>query len=187
MGENRMKQLLILLLVFAMLAIPAASATIDVNPVNIGSTNIKWSWDAAAGVTNISVDGYQVCYFDSNSHMFILSGLNPNETHTINVYSATDNGTNTTTTTGETSAGSAVAQFFKDWLIVLLCIGLLLCGFAMHRVFFWPAAFVALYGVYEYIEGSSAISANIVNIRFFICCGLFLLGLFFWMAKKGRG
>jgi hypothetical protein len=182
-----MKSKLFLLTIALILLVSAASATINITVASTGSTFIQWDWNTGLTMTNVTIDGYNVCNFDQHGHTFILSGLNPNETHSIAVYTATDSGTNTAMTTGETSAGSAVAQFFKDWLIVLLCIGLLLCGFAMHRVFFWPAAFVALYGVYEYIEGSSAISANIVNIRFFICCGLFLLGLFFWMAKKGRG
>jgi hypothetical protein len=181
------RKILIFGLIALLLLIPAASATINITVASTGSTFIQWDWNTGLTMTNVTVDGYNVCNFDQHGHTFILSGLNPNETHSISVYTATDFGTNTAMTTGETTAGAAVAQFFKDWLIVLLSIGLLFCGFVMHRVFFWGGSFVALYGVYQYVTTYTTITTTIPHIRFFICAALFLLGLFFWMAKKGKG
>ena len=113
-----MKKLFILLIGICLL-ISLSSALSNVTPVNVGSTFIQWVWDGSA--TNVSIDGLIVCDADLSNNTFVLSGLFPNETHTIILHNGfIENESNTTTTLPkETTSADLVWDFFYKYIALI--------------------------------------------------------------------
>lgn len=183
-----MKKLFLLLILMGMIFGSIAAAAIPVTVDSKGTTFIQWSWTTGDPLTNISIDGYEVCSFDHNAANFILSGLNPNETHSIAVYTASDSGSNTTTTlpAQETQQES----FFGDmnnWIFLIIIIVIFYVASKTHWVFFWLGSGIAAYGLYRQIQATSPILADISHIWFFVYLCLLLLGVLLWfLAFKKR-
>lgn len=152
-----MKKLIIILLLSIVLLSSVVSAVIPITEDNKTSTYIKWSWAAGTTLVNLSVDGYRVVLADYNDNKFILSDLNPNEVHTLKIYTASDSGTYTSTTLPDVGdatlaiifgyiffIAAIIAIIIGRWIPVVAWIG---CGLSiigivnMISVSFW-ASFV---------------------------------------------
>ena len=177
-----------LFLLIALIAIvTAASATVNIVS-NVTPTTITWQWVTGLNVSTLSVDGYNVFQFDHNSPTFILSGLDPNTSHTILIYtqSPSDSGTNTATTKPSTSSQEKLYGDIDLWIYVIIVILCFLVGRSIHWIFYFMGSAIALYALYSYIEANPVIVTDIVHIQFWIYIALFLMGMYLWL-KKMRG
>ena len=91
------KKTIIVLFCLVLLVLPV-SALLNISVNSQTKNSISWDWSNNYSLTALSIDGYQVPLFDKNSSRFDLTGLNPNEKHSIKIYMGVDNITNTTTT-----------------------------------------------------------------------------------------
>ena len=81
----------------------------------------------------MSIDGYQVILADKLSNNFILSQLNPNETHTIIIYTLTDSGTNTARTLNATPTNQENAiGLILPWILFIFAV--IFCGIGLYGV-----------------------------------------------------
>ncbi len=157
--------LLTLFVALALLAIPV-SATIPITVPDSSQSYITWSWPAGMGITNESIDGVTVCGFDPYATSFTLSGLNPNEQHTIVLYNATDSGTNTTSTNADTTSGAQLTGTLNTWVYPIIIIVLLLCGMIRKLGILLPiASFVSIYALALYIEAHPVLNSNQITIE----------------------
>lgn len=92
------KILLIFITILLLSFIPPASAVINVNATSVGTTYIEWSWDNGLNLTDIFIDGSVICGYETTNSSIIYTDLNPNELHSITVYTSTDAGSNSTFT-----------------------------------------------------------------------------------------
>ena len=99
----------ILVFLCLLLTICPSLAIITVTPVDVGQTYIEWQWAPGMTATSILIDGISKCGYDMDANTYLITGLNPDELHTITVITDTDTGTNTTNTTPSAS-GSSSAQ-----------------------------------------------------------------------------
>jgi len=128
-GGFEMKILTLFILLFLILPV---SAAISVSPISKGQTYIEWNWSGT--VANISIDGLLVCNTDISGGRFVLSGLEPNETHSIKVQSTTDSGTNTTNTLP--SLADTTLQIFFSYIFFIAAIICILIGVRIPFVAF---------------------------------------------------
>lgn len=178
-------QILILtLLAFIALAITPASATITITPVNVTSSSIMWSWSPVT-VQNLSIDGVFVCNINPASTNFILSGLGPNEPHTINIITAGDSGSNTTTTAGDTNTNQSTGllTFLNTWGYLILIIVMFIAGSKVHWIFYWFGSIVSLYALALFIQQYPSITTDIWHVEFYIYLCTFLMGIVFWVLR----
>lgn len=80
------------------LLIQPASAFINVNATEVGTTYIQWTWDSGLNLTDILIDGSIICGYETTNASIILTGLNPSELHSITVLTDFDYGSNATHT-----------------------------------------------------------------------------------------
>ena len=109
-----MKQLLFILGVMGLICISNAfPITVD----SVGDSYIKWSWNTSEKVINISVDGYEIRYFDTKADTFTLSGLYPLESHTLKVYTNNYSGISTANTSSPIKDNQ---DSVFDWLMIYI-------------------------------------------------------------------
>lgn len=162
-------KLLLALIALAVLMVPV-SADITVTPASVTSSSILWTWPAAT-LTNLSIDGMYVCGFNPTSNQFILSGLDPNEPHTITVITAGDTGSNTTTTlpNENTEKSTSIMAIFSTWgylIVILIC-----CVVGMMRklgIVLIVAMVISLYALYDFITTTQVTDAPLVQLPFLI-------------------
>jgi hypothetical protein len=77
----------------------------------VSSSSITWTWTGNdLGISNLSIDGMEVCGIPPDLTSFFLQGLDPNSTHTIDIkYEGDDYIDSATTTIG--SGGSYSSSF----------------------------------------------------------------------------
>ena len=85
------------LLALLVLAVPV-SAAITVTPSSVGTNYILWEWTPGTDLTDMFIDGNQMCGYETTNTSFLLPDLNPDELHTITLINGTDTGTNSTRT-----------------------------------------------------------------------------------------
>jgi len=146
------KKILFVLLAVGLFCLPA-SALITITPISVTSTDIQWSWAAGLNVTSLSVDGYLVYQFDHTSNTFVLSQLNPNETHTILINTPTDTGTNTTKTLPITANQEAFYGYLNTWIYLLFIAAFMAIG-TMRRlgIFHGIASLTSLYALVQFLQ-----------------------------------
>jgi hypothetical protein len=93
-----------LFLIIIAVSIAPCSALFNVTPSTIGDTAITWQWDSTNETTDIYVDGYKMCGYETTIPVFDATGLTSCYLHNITVFTATDNGTNYTSTTCPTTS-----------------------------------------------------------------------------------
>ena len=121
-----------ILIVIAFAVLPC-SALFNVTPSSIGDTAITWQWDSTNETTDIYVDGYKMCGYETTIPVFDASGLTSCYLHNITVFTATDSGTNLTSTTCLTSfieSGDSGSGGGAAWLAMGLVGGIL--GFIIY-------------------------------------------------------
>lgn len=89
----------VLFLISILFLITSVNGLMNISINKTTENSISWNWSEDYKLTDISIDGYKVMLFDYNSSRFDLTGLNPNERHSIKIYMGIDNVTNVTTTT----------------------------------------------------------------------------------------
>jgi hypothetical protein len=85
------------ILIFLGLVVPA-SAVINVTAEAVGTTWVTWRWDEGVNVTDIYVDGHRMCGYESTMPSFDMIDLSSCQFHNVSIFSATDYGSNVTTT-----------------------------------------------------------------------------------------
>jgi hypothetical protein len=78
-----MKRLFLILLLCIFIIPGVSSASINLTPAHVGVTYIEWIWDNGINVSDIFIDGFQMCGYETTNNTFLLPGLNPDELHTI--------------------------------------------------------------------------------------------------------
>lgn len=117
-----MKKLL-LFLVCLILLISNVSGVLTVSSNNISDTSISWNWNSGYNITKLSIDGYNVILYDNQTNSFDLTGLNPNEKHTIKIYSISDSGENTASTRNTKTVNTlADFVFAYIWWMIAACL-----------------------------------------------------------------
>ena len=89
---------LVIFLLCISLILPV-TAEINVSADAAGTTWITWEWNAGLNVTDIYVDGYKMCGYETTMPSFDIMGLTPCSFHNTTIFTETDNGTNETYTT----------------------------------------------------------------------------------------
>jgi len=183
-----MKRLLFILVILAILAVAPAAATINISVKERSQSHITWEWDPGLTITNASIDGYWIRLFDPLSTEFTLSDLPSNETHTFNLYTATDTGTNTTKTLRDTSSYGTFMDVVNDWIYLIIIILLIWAGRALSKWFYWIASFVSLYALATFISKSESIITDVWHLPFLIYGALFIIPLlmFFFTPRRMR-
>lgn len=111
----------VLFLISILFLIASVNGLMNISVNKTTENSISWSWSEGYKLTDISIDGYKVALFDYNSSRFDLTGLNPNERHSIKIYMGVDNVTNiTTTTTNQTKYNIDMYILFLLGLICLI-------------------------------------------------------------------
>lgn len=177
------KKILFLALVLVAAMLPV-SATIPVTP-EIGSSYIGWSWPDGIATINASIDGIYISGFDPSGRVFVLSGIQPNETHNFCIYSESDSGCSIATTAQDNSVFAQVTGDVTLWFYVLMILVVFLIGKVLHWVFFLLGSGLALYALATYLIDNPVITTDIFHIQFYIYCAFFLLGIYLWGNKKG--
>ena len=121
-----------------------------------GASYITWGWTTNESITNITIDGYQIKYFDNSANTFTLSDCKPLESHTIRLYSATQS---TTLTANTTEPIEQASDNFWNFVGMYLTFGLILvCLYASLTIpFMGLVAFtLSLVGIAESLNNSFA-------------------------------
>lgn len=182
------KKILFLMAVLLLLIAIPASATIEITPSSVTTSSIMWTWDPIT-VQNLSIDGVFVCNFNPAGTDFVLSGLGPNEPHTITIITAGDSGSNTTTTLPNTNTEQSTGflTLLTTWwylgLIVILCVvGMM----KKLGIFLVVASGVSLYALYDFIQTAVPADGNpYTQIPFLIYVVFFIIPLFLVFFVKG--
>lgn len=115
-----MKKIIFMTLIILCLISPVL-AEINITADEVGETYIKWSWNDGLTLTNLTVDGYNIKYFDKNDNHFILSDTNAGELHSIAVYTDSDSGYLAVNTTAKKESDSdKFMATITTWLFFLL-------------------------------------------------------------------
>jgi hypothetical protein len=94
---NNKLSFLIIVLLFCILVVPSMAA-MNINETATGTTWITWEIEPGQDITDIYVDGYQMCGYETTSPTFDIVGLSSCAEHTVVVFTAFDNGTDTAST-----------------------------------------------------------------------------------------
>ena len=128
--------------------VPDVTGTI--NPNEVGATWVRWDWNH----TNVSVyvDGV-LQEDDYNLEFFILTDLNPNERHRIDVVNLSGDGGNGTRHYWESKTHRSDSQIFLiiGFVIGCLCLGLIISY--MPVIAFLPATGLLIYLIENNFEG----------------------------------
>lgn len=178
--------ILYILIAISFAIIGSASAIIEVNVTDRGSSFITWAWDTGASVTDASIDGWFFPGFDPDSGSFTLSGLPSNETHNFCVYSAGDKGCITGTTLQDNSIYAGVAGFVMTWIYILLIAIMFLLAVKIHWLFYWFGSGTALYALYREILSNPPTTSGINSFFFWVYVGLLIMGFLLWMLTRHR-
>ena len=111
--------------------ISPVSALIPFAIQDVGQTYILWNWTTAEETVDIYIDGNLMCGYETNNTWFLLTGLKPDELHTIDVITATDSGSNSTKTLASTANGTFVAvasQPYDDTFVPVYIAAGMICG-----------------------------------------------------------
>lgn len=126
---------MILILICLIFLFCSVSASLNINVDNVSTSDIKWSWSSAYNITSISIDGYKLISPDLLTNKFELSGLNPNETHFINIYSVIDSGQSEVKTLPlAESSGEKINDFMFEYIIIFVSLALCLIGIRVPLV-----------------------------------------------------
>ena len=131
-----------ILLMLVMCIIPV-SAAIPMNVTSVGDSYITWEWISTDTLTNMSIDGYTIKYFDQSANTFTLSDLKPMESHTIRIYTASDSGFNKTNTTSTTSSVENAFSEISRWLLFLIGCICLFFAWRIERMLGFGALLIA--------------------------------------------
>jgi hypothetical protein len=178
MTKNREGIIIILSLItiatITFILCPPVSAVIPVTEGSITSSSIQWFWPAGSNITSLSVDGYLVNQYDHTSSTFVLSQLNPNETHTILINSLTDSGSDTAKTLPVTANQEAFYGNLNTWIYVLFIAVFMAIG-TMRRlgIFHGIASLTSLYALVQYLMTTTP-GADILTELPFIIYTLFI-------------
>jgi hypothetical protein len=176
---------LLLLLAFAM----PVSADITVTTASAGSNYIDWTWTGTGAIDPISiiVDGnYAITNETYPANEYILSGLEPDSTHFIQVISGSSSGYNKTSTLPDSSVYGQLTANVNTWFYVLLVAVLFIIGRYLHWIFYWFGSCVALYAEALELIQYPDIVTDIWHIQFYIYLALFLLGIGLWFLQIGK-
>jgi hypothetical protein len=177
--------LILFALAMFVLVIPA-SATLSVNASSIGSTFITWSWSNAITATNASLDGWFIPNFDGSAHLFDLSGLPSNETHTFCLYSATDSGCSTASTGADTSIYNQMTALLVQWWYLFVIMACIIVGMIRKLgVFLIVASMVSLYALVMFIQTNVPGKTLITEVPFLIYAFFFVAPHFLAFKKGG--
>lgn len=148
-----------ILVVFIFLLIGLSSANLNIDYVNITSTSLIWGWNETP-IQSISIDGMNVYNLDIYSRNFTLSGLNPDEYHTIKIYQTSIyNVTNTSKTASyalSKSGSESVYDFIFSyiWLIAaVICIAI--AAYSKNKYIAYLAVLVGFIGFLKGISDKS--------------------------------
>jgi hypothetical protein len=185
-----MKKEFLILIALIILTIVPVQAAIVIDGSNVTSSSIMWQWPSGLTLVNVSIDGMYVCNFNPTSDNFVLSGLGANEPHTITLITATDTGSNTTSTltNANTEQSTDFMTLLNDWWYLILIVVLCLVG--MKRglgIFLIVASGVSLYALVAFLaENPMTGSSNpLIEIPFLIYVTFFIIPLFLCYMVKG--
>jgi hypothetical protein len=126
-----MKTIIKFLVVLFFLISPVA-AEINVSADNIGTTFVTWSWDSGINITELWIDGYKLCGYDTETPYVDIVDLTSCVNHTIMVNTSTDSGTNTTMTVcGFSGSDIKVVEEIPlptEIIICSLCLSFIILG-----------------------------------------------------------
>lgn len=166
--------LLITTAVFLFVVYPTNATTSKIASLS-GQTYIKWNWtDDDNAISQISIDGgvnnYYNLTYNGTSQNFILSNLQPNSTHIIQIkddISDTVFTTNEATTLNIVNNETNQERFFGiilPWVLFIVAVGFLIAGL-------YGVPFVSLIGgiicLYELV--SSAANGSFIMDVLYIC------------------
>lgn len=188
--KPEMKKFALIALVMSMFFISAVSATIPIAVQNSSQNYITWSWPPGMDLTNESIDGLTVCGFDQYATSFTLSGLNPNEQHTIVIYNATDSGTNTAMTGSDTSVYAQITGTVNTWVYLILIIVLFVIGASIRKdwgwIFYILGSCVSLYALADWMQKNQIQITDIWHLQFYLYIALFVMGIVLWIFGRRR-
>jgi hypothetical protein len=87
----------LILVVCCILLVSPVIAVVNVTASDIGSTFITWEWDAP-DISEMYVDGNLMCDYESTTPIVTVNGFLPCMDHTIDIFTLTANGTESSTT-----------------------------------------------------------------------------------------
>ena len=174
-----------LILIIALLLLAGSgivSAEINITPEDIGVNYIKWNWTETP-ITGINIDGKLVSTFDPEATSFILSSLNAEEIHQITVYTAGDEGTNSTRTLPEES-GDVPLGIWIYGIPALIC--LLVARYARIAVVNAITIIFGLFGLYQLLVVKEVMDGNLWTMSLIIYFILIFIGFIAWASQTGR-
>ena len=186
---------------------PASARDITNLTPQVGLNYINWTWDDVRDsyIDAIYIDGF---YAQGNTtewgidpkngfHMgsFILTGLNPNETHQITVWDdypfTNANGlqSDATTLSGEqvqNTEGESLLAWSNQWIWVIAIMVLMIAG-TLRRlgVFAVLASIVSLVALGNFVINNPSISASLNDIYFYIYAFFFVFPWIYLHFKGG--
>ena len=125
----------LVLLVSCILVITVpTSAIINVTAEDVGTTWITWSWDEGLNVTDIFVDGYKMCGYESTMPSFDMLNQAPCQFHNVSVFTDTDNGTNETyTSCGNDTYIMSIDEGTESTGIAVAVLGITIGGIIIYK------------------------------------------------------
>jgi|WetSurMetagenome_2_1015567.scaffolds.fasta_scaffold561924_1 hypothetical protein len=119
-----------------------ARAVIDITATSVGTTYIVWTWTPGLDLTNMFIDGTEMCGYETTDNTYELSDLNPSEPHTLTIRTDSDSGTITTTTKSAsgteggkmfTSENGVIAETPIPWYIPAISISVVILAVGKRR------------------------------------------------------
>lgn len=108
---------IIFLFIISLLICVPCQADINISVISRTHDYIYWHWDNNDS-TSLSIDGRNITNFAINSSDYILSDLNPDETHIITIHNATEYGSNITKTLSSEEDTNRTKIYEILWLFV---------------------------------------------------------------------
>jgi len=171
-----------ILLVLGLLVLVGIAGAFNITQEEIGSNYIKWNWTETP-ITGINIDGKLITNYDPAAKSYILSNLNAEEIHQITVYTAGDEGTNSTRTLPEES-GDVPLGIWIYGIPALLC--LLVARYARIAVINVLTIIFGLFGIWQLLTVKGVMDGNVWTLSLIIYFILIFIGFIAWANQTGR-
>lgn len=126
------KKLFLIFIIF-LFCTAIVSADINITPVEITSSSVRWEWNAGYNITEIVIDGNNYP-LENNTKIKTRSIIEqlPNTKHSIEIYTLDgDSGENITYTLPDNAPITAILNFIVSWMICLI-VPLIICIIAIY-------------------------------------------------------
>lgn len=121
-------------IILILILIIAPATALNVTADAVGETFITWTWDNGLNVTDIFVDGYRMCGYETTMPSFDIMGLSPCEFHNVSIFTETDNGTNETyTSCGNATYLSSIDEGTESIGIAFGVLGITVGGIILYK------------------------------------------------------